>query len=51
VIKVFRISLSTSIHMLVQHHDNVQDRDKWRTLMKAVMNLRVAQNAVNFVIS
>jgi len=51
VIEVFRISLTTSIHMPVQHHDNVHDRDKWRALMKEVMNIRVAKNAVNFVIS
>jgi hypothetical protein len=28
--------------------DMAEDRDRWRTLMSAVMNLRVPQNTGNF---
>ena len=31
--------------------DMTQNRDKWRTLMNAVMNLRFPQNAGNFMTS
>jgi hypothetical protein len=31
--------------------DLAQDRDRWRTLVKAVMNLRVSQNVGNFMAS
>jgi hypothetical protein len=29
----------------------VQDRERWRVLVKAVTNIRVPQNAVNFLTS
>ena len=29
----------------------IQDRDRWRTLVSAVMNLRVLSNAGNFLTS
>jgi len=31
--------------------DLVQDRDRWRTIVNEVMNLRVPQNAENFLSS
>ena len=30
--------------------DFTQDRDRWRALLNAIMNLRVPQNAGNFLI-
>jgi len=46
-----RMDLQEVVCAYIDWIELAQDRDRWRTLVSAVMNLRVPWNAVNFLIS
>jgi len=46
-----KINLQDMVCGGIDWNDVAQDRDRWRTLTNAVMNLRVSENVGNFLLS